>query len=71
MRTGRLAVLACIAALAVAACDRVVDLTVSPDAAHDGARSNDGGASDGAPSDGGASDGGVDGGSIGDALTVG
>lgn len=71
MRIGRVVVLACVAALAIAACDRVVDLGPRPDAGRDGTIRNDGGASDGGASDGGASDGGLDAGSIGDALTVG
>ncbi len=65
MRRARLAMLVVIAALAVAACDRVVDLTAPPDAGRDGASTGDSGTRDGIPPDGGSFDGGpADGGGV-------
>ena len=70
MRIGRrivVAVVAVVAALAIAACDRVVDLTPPPDAARgDAAFSPDGG-TDGAGFDGGAL---PDAGSVPDGFTA-
>jgi hypothetical protein len=58
VKLGRILAVVLGLALAIAACDRVVDLTPSPDAGHTG---------DSAGNDGFAPDGGHDGGSVSDA----